>query len=103
MGQVRALGVLGSTCSAQGWVQQSMPGAVSMGTGAEEEGGISGQVQVGVLSAMCHREGVEGVLAGKVGECSGKEGCRVPVCTRVQEFSQQPCAGHGALLPGMLL
>lgn len=59
---------------------------------------ISGRVQVGVLSTMCHRAGEGGVLEGRVGECSGKEGCRVPVCTHVQEFSQQPRVGCGALL-----
>lgn len=39
-----------------------------------------------------------GVLAERVGESSGKEGCRVPVCTHVQEFSQQLRVGCGALL-----
>lgn len=36
-----------------------------------------------------------GGLAGRVGECSGKEGSRVPVCTHVQ-FCQQPCVGQSS-------
>lgn len=61
---------------------------------------IGGWVQVGVLSTTCH---CVGGLAERVGEGSGREGCRVPVCTHVQ-FCQQPRVSSAFCMyaPGIL-